>query len=215
MEIVKVDVHDNKFDMLYDVPSLSGKYIYYVKGTNGSGKSTIPLQMANLDPSAYIVKNGKTPIATVFPNFRFCAIGPYKSSKSFGGGDYILRDDMKEGILYCLKETDFSIYFEGIMPANTLWKWWKWLDENKGMRELETLFMNTPLQVCLDRIQLRSGKTDKEIANLKHVALKHDSLVIHKQLYDEKGYVTRYLDTSVTKDIMLSRFLNRDFPCRA
>ena len=54
-----------------------------IRGSNGSGTSTIPIMMMSTDPYAFEVvwyRNTKTRvICTVFPSYEFLAIGHYHS----------------------------------------------------------------------------------------------------------------------------------------
>ena len=94
-----------------------------LRGTNGSGKSTIPLQMKLWDLDTYEVirpYQGKPKkILTVFPNYGWLALGDYNNQT--GGLDKFPNKAFIEKVLnYALKKyPDYNIIMEGILTATT------------------------------------------------------------------------------------------------
>ncbi len=211
-------IHDVSFDMInYFLDKNRDFKFFYVKGTNGSGKSTIPRMMVEKDPSSFWIfdKDKKKKLATVSPNFKCASVGPYTPGKTSGGGDYLIKVKMQEA-LEILYELSCDIYFEGIMPSDTLWTWYDYLMAKKDKREVIILFLDTPFEECLNRIQKRTGKTQAMVDALKHVKLKYDRIIKYKvdYKYNLKGRQTavlKELSTRGTQEEVFQRFLRGEF----
>lgn len=146
-------------------PTVKGIYpargeLYYVKGSNGSGKSTVPSWLADNDPQAYVVTHERKIMMTVCPSFNIICIGKYDKSKSKGVDS--LKDT--EQMLFALSIADqaeylqYDVIFEGIIPSTLLSSWIPRL--TRPPRNLVVLFMDTPLEVCIERVKSRNGGAD-------------------------------------------------------
>lgn len=134
-----------------------------LRGCNGSGKSTIPLAMKESDPYAFELmwrSDGKDRVvATVFPSYQFLALGKY--STACGGMDSLKTTDDVKMALEAVWSLNYNILMEGIL-ASTVRKTYIELfknmnSEHKFQREIVIFNLLPPLQVCLDRIQVRNG----------------------------------------------------------
>ena len=82
--------------------------ILNIRGTNGSGKSSIILSMMD-DPKKYLIEKsykGKMyKIATVFPSFGWVALGAYEEGRKCGGLDTMPNNELtKKAFWYVLKK---------------------------------------------------------------------------------------------------------------
>lgn len=139
-----------------------------IRGTNGSGKSTIPISMKD-DPDMYIVVRpyqGKPKkILTVFPNYGWVALGSYK--RQVGGLDGFPNKAFTEKVLrYALKKyPDYNILMEGILAATTYSTYAQMFREIQEEFNIQPVvyYLMPPVEVCIDRIKERNGgKTFKE-----------------------------------------------------
>lgn len=92
-------------------------------GPNGAGKSVFPKVLCNLDPEHYWVtgEDGKTKVATVFPNLGWATVGFYKTG--CGGCDALIKNEIFEGMHHLLK-TDLHFLIEGSIVSNTKTTYW-------------------------------------------------------------------------------------------
>jgi cytidylate kinase len=185
--------------------------LYYVKGSNGSGKSTVPSQLAERDPRAYVVTHNGKIMLTVCPSFNVICVGKYDKSNSKGVDT--LKDT--EQMLFALSIADlpeFQVYdviFEGIIPSTLLSSWIPRL--TRPPRELVVLFMDTPLETCIARVKSRNGGAD---FNESLVVEKWERVQDHRQRH--KGLFPTVAagmmkSHGLTVDQAVMAFLCRDF----
>ncbi|AFX93616.1 terminase small subunit [Serratia phage phiMAM1] len=194
-----------------EVPRQPVGDIYYVKGCNGSGKSTVPSYLSEKDPDAYVCLLGSRVLLTVFPSFGILAFGKYDKTKSKGVDS--LSDYAEIELALALSEREdlvkYDAFFEGIIPATILHTWIEKL--NRPARRLVTLFLDTPLATCLSRVDTRNGGEDY---NRDLVAEKFRRIeshrVRHKELFPTvpAGMIR---SEGKTMEQMVELFLNRDF----
>lgn len=185
--------------------------IYYIKGCNGSGKSTVPSYLSENDPDAYVCMLGTRVLLSVFPSYGILAFGKYDKSKSKGVDS--LSDYAEMELALALSEREdlvkYDAIFEGIIPATILNTWVEKLD--RPARRLITLFLDTPLETCLSRIDTRNGG---EEYNRTLVAEKYKRIKSHRERHKElfptvpAGMIRSEGKTVVE---MVELFLNRDF----
>ncbi len=190
------------------------KVFVQIRGCNGSGKSTIPMLMLK-DPKKYEIGvgvNGTAPYITVFPAYKWAALGRYKTA--CGGMDgYKNNAATVTAINYALLNLDdYDILCEGVI-ASTVYS--TWLDAfgwmKLSMREdkildREIIVMNflPPLEVCLERIQERNG--GKEVDE-KAVGSKWRTVERNHEKFKQAGITSIRINTSkVAKADMLKAF---------
>lgn len=139
-----------------------------IRGTNGSGKSTIPVLMKD-DPGMYIVVRpyqGKPKeILTIFPTYGWVALGSYK--KQVGGLDKFPNKAFTEKVLrYTLKKyPDYNVLMEGILASTTYSTYAELFRNVQEEFDVQPViyYLMPPVQTCIDRIKERNGgKTFKE-----------------------------------------------------
>ncbi|QIO02269.1 hypothetical protein [Salmonella phage 3384-D8] len=197
-------------------PAVEGEYsargeLYYIKGSNGSGKSTVPSYLAENDPQAYVVTHNSKIMLTVCPSYNIVCVGKYDKSKSKGVDS--LKDT--EQMLFALSIADqpeylkYDVIFEGIIPSTLLSSWIPRL--TRPPRELVVLFMDTPLETCIARVKSRNGGADfNESLVVEKWERVHDHRQRHKGLFPT---VTAGMMKSdgLTVEQAVFAFLNRDF----
>lgn len=183
----------------------------YLKGSNGSGKSTVPSLMRHYDPDAYFAVVNNRKLLSVFPNFNTVACGKYDDSNSKGCDALSNTEEMIEALDLAAEHfPGFDLIFEGIIPATIEMPWVPRLIEHGGpVRKLALGYLTTPYEVCLERIRGRNapGKTFKEDLVLgKHEGMMK-TLWRHHQVFPD---VLMYMiNTQKSKDEMLQDFIER------
>lgn len=184
----------------------------YLKGCNGSGKSTIPSEMRKRDPQAYYVVVNKRKLLTVFPSFNTIALGKYDESNSLGIDALKDTEEIMKAVE--LSEHDdfigYDLIFDGIIPATILETWIERLKPRK--RKLVMGFLDTPLEVCLERI---SGRNDGKVLEdklVKLVAEKYKRIMSHRERHkDLFNDVAAVILDKQTVEQQLVAYLNREF----
>lgn len=136
-----------------------------IRGTNGSGKSTLARRFfgehdGETDLSEYFTKSGRSKFGTgrINPDTQTLVVGNYDTMA--GGLDKLPSFSVQFNCIdVALSLPDVKLVVaEGVLASTVLGSWAdhaKQLHE-KGVRVIWA-FMSTPLQVCLDRIQIRNG----------------------------------------------------------
>ena len=134
-----------------------------IRGTNGSGKSTVPLLMLDRDPLAYevlwpVTKRLKGMI-TVFPTFGWIALGHYHTKT--GGMDTIRNtQEIRDSLALCWN-SGFNILMEGVIASTVRSTYIKMFNELNATqphaRDVTLLYLFPPVEVCLERIRKRNG----------------------------------------------------------
>lgn len=177
-----------------------------IRGCNGAGKSTVPLQLLAKDRGAFIFTlNGKD-VATCFPSYGFVAMGKYRSKT--GGVDGINSKQEKQELLGILWKTPFSIIMEGVIDStifSTYVDLFKDFENKEPKRKIGIMNLVPPLETCLARIQLRNG--GKEIDE-KAVGSKWRTVDRNADKFAEEGLISWKADNSdVTIENTLDWFL--------
>lgn len=187
--------------------------IVNIRGCNGSGKSTIPMSMMELDPEFEVVKLGvsKTgkpcnPALTVFHKLKWVALGTY-FNKTGGMDTYKTNADTLMALKYALKNyPEYDIVMEGVIAStikSTYAELFRELEED-GHQVLIMAFV-PPLEICLERIQKRNG--GKPIYE-ELVASKWRSVYSGVEYFRNAGLTCLRIDTSrCSKERMLENFL--------
>jgi hypothetical protein len=148
-----------------------------VRGPNGAGKTTLlrclarspecrvvpvyqPLWLesdAKVKPERIGTPKGRPIPATITPD-GWAILGDYTpaASGTTAGCDRISRQaDIKQALVNAHRlEGVRGVLFEGVIVATIFGPWMDWARENDGMT---WAFLDTPLDVCLKRIQDRNG----------------------------------------------------------
>lgn len=193
------------------------KTLVNIRGTNGSGKSTIPLSMMN-DPKLEVIglgAGGKRPCLTVFPTYGWVALGTYFNKT--GGLDtyknnketriacyrawemYPEYDILMEGIIAStIKSTYLDLFKDGYIAA----------EAGRGGMEPRTIIVMSflpPPEVCIERVYKRNGGKP---VNEQAILDKWRTVDRNVGYFRDHNFISLRINTAkVTKDQMLPRFL--------
>lgn len=183
--------------------------VVQIKGTNGSGKTTIARQLIALSKEKWYMteptKTGKQRVlATVLYDLQWVVLGNYPEDSKMGGCDGLKTIDIMKGIITRALEEypGYWILFEGMMIStlkDTFYLWLKELDV-----EPVFVFLITNTQSCLDRINSRGTNS---IKNPQNIDDKNRRIAMHADYYDPKMVAKLYVDR-IDREAMLSRFLD-------
>lgn len=187
--------------------------IVNIRGCNGAGKSTVPMEMMRADPDFEVVrlgvsKTGKpcSPALTIFHKLGWIALGTY-FNKTGGMDTYKNNADTVMALYYALRNyPEYDIVMEGVIAStikSTYAELFRELEED-GQQVLIMAFV-PPLEVCLERIQSRNG--GKPI-NEELVASKWRSVCSGIDYFRNEGLTCLRIDNSkCSKESMLKNFL--------
>lgn len=135
------------------------KYIN-VRGCNGSGKTTLLRSMAR-DPLCRVINvivPDHKPIPVTYAPDGIAIIGDYTpaAGATTAGLDRIKTQAAAKAVAELVgRDPDVkAVLFEGVVVSTIYGPWQEWSKANGGMI---WAFLDTPLEVCLKRIQERNG----------------------------------------------------------
>lgn len=192
-----------------------------IRGCNGAGKSTIPMQMMEADPDYHYhgvgrKENGdpKSPYITVFPNLKWVALGHYRAKT--GGMDTIsTNEEMLEAFRYAWKNyPSYDVLMEGVIASTIrstyidLFKEYQKLSNDRAIdppRKIIVMNFLPPVEVCIKRVYKRNGgKPVKE----DQIEMKWKTVMRNVKYFREAGITALKVDTSrYKKSEMLPKFL--------
>jgi cytidylate kinase len=135
--------------------------IYDIRGTHGSGKSTIAKQLIDEHGGLEIVGNpltyagNPTILGYHIPKFNLVVLGRYKTQ--CGGCDGIKTQSEIKARISHYEEQGRNVLLEGILVAHTYGPW----NEFASGRDWRFRFLDTPLDVCIDRVNARRAEKGK------------------------------------------------------
>lgn len=188
---------------LEDLKGIKLKYppiLVNIRGCNGAGKSTAPLMLMD-DPDLYLLtwfwEDMIRPFATVFPSYNCIAMGTYFNKT--GGLDTYRNNEQTRVALELLWNLPYNIIMEGVISSTVystyaaLFK--EFLESPKLSKSRELVIANLlpPVEVCLERIQIRNG--GKEI-NEKAVVGKWETVNKNATKFADDGFNSLKLDNS-------------------
>lgn len=215
-------IHNSPFKkvhLTFTPPGPMNMPIFFeVRGTNGSGKSTVPFLLQAGDPDAFKViekdpRHGEL-VLTCSPNSRTIIVGGYPIGRAVGGCDTISGAEKIEAHLKLAREyikgdslRFDKVFFEGIMTSTSNSRYTKFLVEELGVPQEQIVvgWCNTPLEACIERIYGRTGKEfNHDLVEGKHDQLSRQPLN-HKELFPDAHRVV--YDCMCSKEDMLHNWL--------
>ena len=189
------------------------KLLVNIRGANGAGKSTIPLSMMD-DPFMKMSWTGecRMPCVTVFPTYGWVALGTYLNKT--GGMDTFKNNQETFDALEFAWRTypEFDILMEGVI-ASTIKSTYaelfhlycaKMALRQISPRRIVVLSFVPPLEVCLERVQIRNG--GKQV-NEEAIASKWRTVRNNVEYFRDQGFISRAIDNSkCPKKNMLKNF---------
>ena len=173
-----------------------------VRGCNGSGKTTLLRSLAR-DPLCRVVSVNvpdHSPIPVTYVPGGLAILGDYTpaaAGSTTAGCDRIKTQAATKGVLEHIAsdpEVDI-VLFEGVVVSTIFGPWMDWAVQNGGMA---WAFLDTPLEVCLSRIQQRNGgkpiKEDQVGDKHRTIARVREKALAHGQYVVDLGWETALRD---------------------
>ena len=189
------------------------KVLVNIRGANGAGKSTVVHSMKD-DPDMYVYDSKRGWKITIFPKYRWVALGSYHNKT--GGMDGISNKIQKqEALEFAWHEFEkFDIIMEGVLDSTIrstyidLFKEYERRVTEDGLNPRRIIVLNflPPLETCIERVYERNGgkpvKEDQIASKWKTVDKNHD-------YFKAAGLISIKYDTSrVLREEMLGKFLS-------
>lgn len=178
-----------------------------IRGTHGSGKSFVPHQLLNTQ--GYVVRpwvghpltyEGKPQILGYYlPELNLTIIGKYETA--CGGCDGIkTQAEIKARVEEASKTG--HVLLEGILVAHTFGPWEEfsrpWGDQWRF------LFLDTPLSVCIDRVNSRRAAAGKEpLADPKNIVRDHARINALAGQFHKAGRCAKYISHNYSIQMVL------------
>lgn len=181
-----------------------------LKGCNGSGKSTVPMQLlASAKTSLYIAaeRGDKKPCGVYVPELRTVIIGLYSDAINCGGCDALGDTQIVKRLLVKLWKRDVHIMFEGVIVGDIRSTFYELMLQFSEVhhRNASFCFMGTTLRECFGRIQKRNGG---KTINRELVRQKYRNSCVQLKWYLEQGIIDcKVLDTRGSKHEVFDRFM--------
>ena len=171
-----------------------------IRGCNGAGKSTVPIQMLMRDKAVFILTHKGKDRATVFPNFNFIAMGLYRTKT--GGLDGYPNNATTLEILELLHKIPMNILMEGVISSTIFSTYAKLFTEiekrNDPKRKVIIINLLPPLEVCFERIKKRSPEKFEKIKK-DQVESKWRTIQKNAKKFQEVGLTSLLVDNSKVK----------------
>lgn len=158
--------------------------IINVRGTSGSGKTTLVKRLIQTQGIEHnLGKKG------LILHGNIAVVGKYDNP--CGGCDTMKsQQDIMDTIEEFFKRPDCSVIFEGLMISTVHSTWVEFA--KKFGHNFHVIYLNTPLEQCLQNIETRrvaSGKTYKPL-NVENISGKHKSILFQ---HSKEGFVNKHL----------------------
>jgi len=123
-----------------------------IRGTNGSGKSYIAHTLIKKYNSSYDGIKGGYHI----PELELFICGPYLSNS--GGCDRLETQDEIQSLVTKSACRYKNVFFEGILSSHIFRRWNDLAADQLLSDDYRFIFLDTPLQTCIDRVKKRRFK---------------------------------------------------------
>ncbi len=188
--------------------------VVQIKGSNGSGKTTIVKQMLALSDQVDYVQWANATMrkprvrATVMHDLGWAAVGEYHLDAPMGGCDLLKSNaEIKGAILDLLDDyPTYNIVFEGMMIStikSTFYEFLLDLERTDGIQPVFVI-LRASIDTCLEHLQARG--TMRENVSVDNIAGKCQLVVRHAAEYDQR-YVRHINVNLMPVDAMLTTFL--------
>jgi len=168
--------------------------IVSLRGTGGSGKSTVvhtALKRWRSEVVEYLpLKRGRRPLVyLVWAPEPFFVLGSYETV--CGGCDTITNYAEVVPVLLKRYAPHANLLFEGLLVSHTFGRIGELMQQMGRQHEIVFAFLDTPLAVCLARIQgRRTERGDDRPVNPKHTTIKHEYMPKLMRKLDSMGLPT-------------------------
>ena len=130
--------------------------IINLRGTNGSGKSTIVREvMGHLQMHPFFIEKRRRPIGYYSTEPKVWVVGHYETD--CGGCDTITSLDNVYDEIHHAVAKGFNVLYEGIMASG---EYRRCAELHKTGHDIRVIALDVPIETCLESIQLRrAGRT--------------------------------------------------------
>ncbi len=191
------------------------KVVLQIKGTNGSGKTSLVKQVVlNNNSPIYITDDSGYIIGTLNEKTGFVAIGNYETDKKMGGCDRLKGKvtTVVKTLLSTFWLTPYNIIYEGVIVSDIKTTFFEYCQQLSGQLygKFSRLplygFLDTTLEECFKRIYSRNqGKQIKE--NL--VSNKYNNISNHRLYYTQnKGTIFTIKSAGCTVEESAEQVIN-------
>ena len=148
--------------------------ILNLRGTSGSGKSTIFLEVMNRIGCVEILRNSTGKIQGYLLEGNIRVVGRYETAT--GGCDALAHVPKGFNTMDPIEELVREwaplghVLFEGLIVSNVFSRWLR-LSQELGRGSFIWAFLDTPLEVCIQRVYQRNGGKSFKHSNLERVYL--------------------------------------------
>ena len=183
---------------IYDLISTkqSRRYCFNIRGTNGSGKTSLAKQFMANGMEEIAVPGLKKPGFVYCPDHDLLLVGNYRNK--CGGCDNLVKYQIVR-LLKLAWMTNCNIIYEGVLVANSGWPYLNLMREYSDeirRRVYGFVYLEVPVEECLRRIYRRNG--GKQI-NEQLVKNKHRDAIRYRSMHmNEKDCQVITLDATET-----------------
>jgi hypothetical protein len=172
----------------------ANRRIFMVRGTNGSGKSTVIFNfLKNYGGKPVKFEGAENGIVGyVVKSLNLFIVGPY--STPTGGCDRLKSIDVPMFRAVAAYNRGYNVLLEGLMLSGVVAEPHRLSD---GGRRVDHIFLSTPIENCIKRVQgRRTAKGNAEPLDPKHLLSKHRSCISSKKAMEKLGDVTHLMKNS-------------------
>lgn len=187
--------------------------VVQIKGSNGSGKTTIVKQMLALSEQVEYLTwgmghNKPRIYATMMHDLGWAAVGNYRLDQPMGGCDLLKsNNEIKCALLDIIDDYPrYNVVFEGMMISTIKSTFYNFLLDLERTDGIEPVFviLRASIDTCLEHLRIRG--TMKENVSVDNVASKCQMVIRHAAEYDQK-YVRHINVNLMPVENMLMTFL--------
>lgn len=176
------------------------RYCFNIRGTNGSGKTSLAKMFMKDGYEEIGVIGLKKPGFVYCPPYNALLVGNYRNK--CGGCDNLVKAQIVK-LLRLAWMTDCNIIYEGVLVANSGWPYLNLMREYSqdiAERVYGFVYLDLPVEECLRRIYQRNGG---KAINEQLVLNKHRDAIRYRQLHlGEKDCQVLTLDATQPQETM-------------
>jgi thymidylate kinase len=185
--------------------------IINIRGTNGSGKSTVAMKFIKHGAEEVVLAQYPSPtkkepdrlkdVIGYVSNWAdygtVCVVGPY--DRQIGGLDRIPSFEAQRNAIRAATKIADTVICEGVL-ASTVYS--SWAEFFKEMGSVTVLYLDTPLETCYDRIKQRQIEATGEAKEIKteQVAAKVKMIESTRQKFAKDGLNTLVVSSDEATD---------------
>ena len=171
-------------------PRTEKRVVINIRGTNGSGKTTVMKQMINMFGNTPLLRKEKVWAYQCHFEPRYFVLGRYE--KELDGCDTIpTLGHVSEGVARLSEKG--NVLFEGILVSIVTKPWVELAESLPGCRFVFAT-LDTPSELCVERVRERRRKMGESGSwNPKNLLVKHEAVMHAHSLLKDAGMDVRWL----------------------